>query len=53
MGVCNRWDGPVEALCEGSAAAADAALAWCHDGLPMAMVTLSDAPPERGFRVRG
>ncbi|MGQ9489160.1 MAG: acylphosphatase [Anaerolineae bacterium] len=57
--VRNRWDGTVEALFEGPAEAVDAMLAWCHQGPPMAYVTgvevtvPPDAPPERGFRVRG
>ena len=29
--VRNRWDGAVEALFEGEAAAVDAMLAWCQD----------------------
>ena len=57
--VCNRWDGAVEALFEGEAAAVDAMVDWCRDGPPMAYVSgveisvPPDAPPERGFRVRG
>lgn len=57
--VRNRWDGAVEALFEGEAAAVDEMLAWCYEGPPMAhvarveKVTPPDAPPERGFRVRG
>jgi len=57
--VCNRWDGAVEALFEGEAAAVDAMLDWCREGPPMAYVSgmeisiPPDAPPERGFRVRG
>jgi acylphosphatase len=56
--VRNRWDGAVEALFEGEAAAVDAMLDWCRKGPPMAYVTgvevsiPSDAPPEQGFRVR-
>lgn len=56
--VRNRWDGTVEALFEGPAAAVDAMLDWCWQGPPMAYVTnvevaaLPDAPPERRFRVR-
>ena len=56
--VGNRWDGAVEALFEGEAAAVDAMLDWCREGPPMAYVTgvevsiPSDAPPEQGFRVR-
>ena len=34
--VSNRWDGAVEALFEGEAAAVDAMLDWCHEGPPMA-----------------
>ncbi len=57
--VRNRWDGAVEALFEGEPAAVDAMLMWCYEGPPMADVTRveimppPDAPPERGFRVRG
>jgi acylphosphatase len=57
--VRNRWDGSVEALFEGEAAAVDAMVRWCHDGPPMAHVTRVEmsTPPdeaaERGFRVRG
>lgn len=57
--VRNRWDGTVEALFEGPTEAVDAMLTWCHQGPPMAYVTgvevtvPPDAPPERGFRVRG
>ena len=57
--VRNRWDGAVEALFEGEAAAVDAMVDWCRDGPPMAYVSgveisvPPDAPPERGFRVRG
>lgn len=57
--VRNDWDGSVEALFEGEAAAVDALVAWCHDGPPMAQVTAveistpPEGPAERGFRVRG
>lgn len=57
--VRNRWDGTVEALFEGEAAKVDAMLMWCYEGPPMAdvthveIITPPDAPPERGFRVRG
>jgi acylphosphatase len=57
--VRNRWDGAVEALIEGEAAAVDAMLDWCRAGPPMAYVSgveiniAPDALPERGFRVRG
>ena len=37
--VCNRWDGAVEALFEGEAAAVDAMVDWCRDGPPMAYVS--------------
>jgi acylphosphatase len=56
--VRNRWDGAVEALFEGEAAAVDAMVRWCREGPPMAYVTgvevsiPPDAPVERGFRVR-
>jgi acylphosphatase len=56
--VSNRWDGAVEALFEGEAAAVDTMVDWCREGPPMAyvsgveIVTPSDAPLERGFRVR-
>ncbi len=55
----NRWDGAVEALFEGEAAAVARMIEWCWDGPPMADVAnveitaLPDAPAERGFRVRG
>ncbi len=57
--VRNRWDGTVEALIEGEAAAVDALVDWCREGPPIADVSgvevspLPDAPPEQGFRVRG
>lgn len=57
--VRNRWDGAVEALLEGDAAAVARMVEWCWQGPPFADVTnveiasLPDAPPERGFRVRG
>jgi acylphosphatase len=57
--VRNRWDGAVEALFEGEAAAVDAMIDWCREGPPMAYVSgveiivPADATPERGFRVRG
>lgn len=57
--VRNRWDGTVEALIEGEAAAVDALVDWCREGPPIADVSgvevspLPDAPVERGFRVRG
>ncbi len=57
--VRNRWDGAVEALFEGEAAAVDAMLDWCREGPPMAYVSgveisvPPDAPLERRFRVRG
>jgi len=57
--VRNAWDGSVEALFEGEAAAVDAMIAWCHDGPPRAQVMgvevaiLPDiATPERDFPVR-
>lgn len=57
--VRNRWDGAVEALFEGEAAAVARMVEWCWEGPMMADVTgveiasLPDAPAERGFRVRG
>ncbi len=57
--VRNRWDGAVEALFEGEAAAVAQMIDWCWQGQMMADVTnveiasLPDAPAERGFRVRG
>lgn len=36
--VCNRADGSVEAVIQGSEAAVDALLAWTHKGPPMARV---------------
>ena len=56
--VSNRWDGSVEALFEGEAAAVDAMLDWCREGPPMAYVSGVEinmppgAPVERGFHVR-
>ncbi len=56
--VRNQWDGSVEALFEGEAAAVDAMVRWCYNGPPaadVAYVEVDDAPlgpPERGFRVR-
>jgi acylphosphatase len=56
--VRNRWDGSVEALFEGPAAAVDAMVRWCHHGPPAAEVTgveVSDAPPgppSRSFSIR-
>ncbi len=56
--VRNRWDGAVEALFEGDAAAVDAMVAWCWQGPAMADVanveiaSLPEAPAERGFQVR-
>lgn len=57
--VRNRRDGAVEALLEGETAAVARMIEWCWEGPAMADVTnveiasLPDAPPERGFRVRG
>jgi acylphosphatase len=56
--VCNRWDGAVEALFEGEAAAVDGMLDWCREGPPMAYVSgveisiPPDALREQRFRVR-
>jgi acylphosphatase len=56
--VRNRWDGAVEALFEGEAAAVDAMLMWCYEGPPMAYVSgveisiPPDASSELWFRVR-
>ena len=47
------------ASCQRQAAAVDAMVDWCREGPPMAYVSgveisiPPDAPPERGFRVRG
>ncbi len=57
--VRNRWDGAVEALFEGDAAAVERMIAWCWRGPAMAEVTsveVLDAPDEPrryGFSVRG
>lgn len=55
--VRNRPDGTVEVVAEGTAAAVDDLLTWCHSGPPRARVDrveVADEPPagERGFRVR-
>ncbi|MGC8780549.1 MAG: acylphosphatase [Anaerolineae bacterium] len=45
--VRNLWDGSVEALFEGDAAAVDRMIAWCWRGPAMAEVTdveVTDAP---------
>ena len=57
--VRNQWDGSVEALFEGDAAAVDRLIDWCRAGPSRSEVTsievtdAPDAPPEHGFRVRG
>jgi len=55
--VRNLPDGRVEAALEGSPAAVDAMIRWCHVGSPAAEVASVEVrwePPEgeRGFRVR-
>ena len=54
----NVPDGRVEAVFEGSRAAVEAMIRWCHTGSPAARVAAVDvvwepAHGERGFRVRG
>ena len=56
--VRNQWDGSVEALFEGDAAAIDRLVDWCRVGPSRSDVTgveVADAPsgpPERSFRVK-
>jgi acylphosphatase len=56
--VRNQWDGSVEALFEGDAAAVDRLVDWCRVGPSRSDVTgveVADAPsgpPERSFRVK-
>jgi acylphosphatase len=55
--VRNRSDGSVELEAEGSAAAIEALLEWCHDGPPGARVDGVESEPiaatgESGFRIR-
>ncbi|MEJ5199366.1 MAG: acylphosphatase [Anaerolineae bacterium] len=56
--VRNQWDGSVEALFDGDAAAVDRMIAWCWRGPAMAEVTsveVMDAPEEptpRFFSIR-
>jgi acylphosphatase len=56
--VRNRWDGSVEALFEGEAAAVDALVEWCRHGSPAPYVERVEVKaeplglPEKGFRVR-
>ncbi len=57
--VRNRWDGSVEALFEGDAAAVDRLVDWCRTGPSRAEVTevevmvADDAPPQKWFSIRG
>jgi acylphosphatase len=56
--VCNRPDGAVEAVFEGSSEAVEAMCAWCESGPPYASVTrveVTEEPPrsEPGFRIVG
>lgn len=55
--VRNNYDGTVEAVLEGYAAAVDRVLAWMRTGPPRAVVTGVEATPEaphgdHGFAVR-
>ncbi|MGQ0823529.1 MAG: acylphosphatase [Actinomycetota bacterium] len=55
--IRNRRDGAVEAEFEGSPAAVDGMVAWCHGGPPRAhveQVTVQTIAPigDHGFRVR-
>jgi len=55
--VRNRMDGTVEAQAEGTPAAVQAFVAWCHEGPPAARVDevrVTPVPPtgrDRGFQV--
>lgn len=54
--VCNRRDGTVEIVAEGSRDAVGELIAWCREGPPLADITsleIIDETPagERGFRV--
>jgi acylphosphatase len=57
--VRNQWDGSVEALFEGDAAAVERMIAWCRAGPSRSEVTsvevmeTEDAPPQRSFSIRG
>ena len=61
LGLCgwvrNRMDGTVEARAEGTPAAVQAFVAWCHEGPPSARVDevrVTAVPPtglDRGFQV--
>ena len=57
--VRNQWDGSVEALFEGDAAAVDRLVDWCRAGPSRSDVTgvevmaAPDAPPQRSFSIRG
>ncbi len=55
--VANLHDGRVEAVFEGSAAAVEALVAWCHEGPPRAKVAQVEVQTElvageQGFAVR-
>ena len=56
--VHNQWDGSVEALFEGDAAAVDRLIDWCRAGPSRSEVTAvevmdtTDGPTERSFRVK-
>ncbi len=56
--VRNQWDGSVEALFEGDAAAVDRLIDWCRAGPSRSDVTgvevidATDGPTERSFRVK-
>jgi acylphosphatase len=56
--VKNRPDGKVEAVVEGTNAAVEEILAWCHEGPPGARVTGVETEEEaivgeREFRIAG
>ena len=56
--IRNGSDGQVEAVFEGSAAAVDVMIRWCHRGSPASSVTGVDVTweptqDERGFHIRG
>ena len=45
--VKNRWDGKVEAVCEGPKDSVDKLISWCHKGPPYAVVGSVDIEWEK------